>query len=301
MSFKLTILGSSSAHPTAKRFPTAHVLNVNERLFLIDCGEGTQIQLRRFKIKFSRINDIFISHLHGDHYLGIFGLISSYNLLGRTNDLHIYAHSDLKEKINFILKSEKLNFKIIYHDLRYSEPQTILETKSIIVKSFPLTHRIQTCGFNFKEKEKLRNIDKKAIEKYKLGIADIVKIKNGYDFTTKSGETIPNNKLSFAPAPPRSYSYCSDTLYSEKIIPVLENTTLLYHEATFADDMRKLAQKTMHSTASDAARIAQKSNSERLIIGHFSSRYYNLEKHKEEAKAIFPNTEIVNDGDVFEV
>lgn len=301
MSFILTILGSNSALPTSKRFSSAHVLNVHERFYLIDCGEGAQIQLRKNKLSLSKINNIFISHLHGDHYYGLFGLISTFSLLGRTNDLHIYTHLGLEKKINIVFSESELNFKIIYHKLNSDEPEIIYEDKVLTVKSFPLKHRIKTCGFLFKEKSKHRNIIKDYIEEYKISIKDIVKIKSGADYITSDGETIPNKELTIPPYKPRSYAYCSDTKYNEDIIPVIKNTDILYHEATFDSQNQELADDTWHSTSTDAAKIAEKANVKKLLIGHFSARYKTLDKHLEQARCIFTNTFAVNDNEQYSV
>lgn len=302
MSFTIRILGSNSALPTSKRFSSAHVLNLHERFFLIDCGEGTQIQLRKYKVNFSKINHIFISHLHGDHYYGLFGLISSFSLLGRLHDLHIYSHSDLLETIKCVFKKSKIDYKIIFHNLNFSVPEIIFENKNIVVKSFPLKHGIETCGFLFYEKQKELNIIKGKIKEYEISVKDILKIKKGENFTTKKGEVILNKYLTLPPYKTRSYAYCSDTMYFEKIIPTIKNTDLLYHEATFSLKDKKTAEKNGHSSSIDAAVIAKKANVGKLIIGHFSSRYKNPEiLLLEQAKEIFENTFAVNDGDIFQI
>lgn len=301
MSFEITVLGSSSALPTYKRFPSAHVVNIHERFFLIDCGEGTQIQLRRFKIKYSKIDHIFISHLHGDHYFGIFGLISSYKLLGRIRDLHIYSPGDLDKKVFTIIKKKELNFNIFFHKLNNKTKETIYESKRIKVSCFPLKHRITTYGYLFEEKEHERNIIKDVIQEYNLSIKDILSIKQGKDFIQKDGNIIPNNKLSIAPFKARSYAFCSDTLFDDSIIEHIKEADILYHEATFASDMRHTAQSTGHSTSEDAAIIAKKANVKKLLIGHFSSRYKDFDKLIEEALKIFPHTIGVQDGNNFTI
>jgi ribonuclease Z len=302
MTFSVTILGSNSALPTTKRYPTAQALNVSERFFLIDCGEGTQLQLRKNKIKFSRINNIFISHLHGDHVFGLIGLISTFGLLGRTNDLHIYAHSDLEKilqpQIDYFCN--ELKFTPVFHHLNTKEPEQIFEDKNITVTSFPLKHRVPTCGFLFKEKQKEPNIKKEAIAKYDLSISEIVRIKKGEPLY-EDGKLIPPEELIIPPPDPRSYAFCSDTGYNPKMIPVIKNVDLLYHEATFAEEHAGLAKKTTHSTAKQAAAIAKEANAKKLLLGHFSSRYDDLSILEKEAKEIFPETYIVNDGEVWEV
>lgn len=301
MPFNITVLGSSSALPTSKKFPSAHVVNIHERFFLIDCGEGTQIQLRRFKIKFSSINHIFITHLHGDHFFGLFGLISSLSLLGRINDLHIYSPGDLKKTIYSVLRKKEIPFNIFFHRLEYSEKALIYESKSIKISCFPLNHRIETYGFILEEKQKQRNIIKEKISKYKLSVKDILQIKDGKDHITEEGKVIPNNKLSIPPYKSRSYAYCTDTMYHEDIIPYIKNTDIIYHEATFAEDMKELAEQSKHSTSVEAATIAKKAQVSTLLIGHFSSRYKSYELILNEAKTIFKNTIAVTDGDIFNI
>lgn len=303
MTFSVTVLGSSSALPTSTRFPSAHVLNAHERLFLIDCAEGTQIQLRRFHLKMSKINHIFISHLHGDHTLGLIGLISTFNLKGRKSDLHIFAHKELEKNllfnINFFI--DELNFKIVFHHLAPNKHQVIYDDGKIVVESLPLKHRVPSTGFIFREKKGLPNIRKEMIEKYSLSLAEISAIKNGSDLTTADGQIVLNADLTYYSAEPRSYAYCSDTLYREKLIGMLTDIDLLYHEATFASSEEKLAKQTGHSTSAQAATIALKSGAKKLIIGHFSSRYKSVELLLNEAKAVFDNTFAVEDGQVFEV
>lgn len=303
MQFSLTILGSSSALPTSKRFPTAHLLNVSERFFLIDCGEGTQMQLRKFKTRFGKISHIFISHTHGDHVFGLPGLFSSFQLLGRKTDLHVYAPGDLSNLIEFYKKNfgENLDYRIILHALGYKRPHIVYSDKQVEVTSFPLKHRVPACGFLFREVPGLLNLKKDAMDLYKPGIAEINAIKKGDDLTLHSGTIIPNNELTLAPWKTRSYAYCSDTGYYPEISGIIKDVDLLYHEATFSSDNEVLAMETMHSTSEQAAQIAKMAGAKRLLIGHFSSRYKTIDPLIDEAKAIFPDTTGVNDGDVFEV
>jgi len=245
MQFSVTILGSNSALPTSDRNPTAQVLNVSERFFLIDCGEGTQMQLRKYKIRFSKINHIFISHLHGDHYFGLLGLISTYGLLGRTSDLHLYAHKDLERlltpQLNYF--GRELSYQVIFHPIEPSLNTVIYEDSKITVSSIPLDHRIPTCGFLFQEKPADLHILREAIDFFEIPIKMIPSIKKSADFTLPSGEIIDNHRLTKKPYKPRSYAFCSDTLYNEKIVPLVKNVDLLYHEATFMNDQNKLAKK----------------------------------------------------------
>jgi ribonuclease Z len=298
----LTILGCSSALPTPSRFSTSQVLNVLERFFLIDCGEGTQIQLKRFKIKQTRINHIFISHLHGDHYLGIFGLISSMSLLNRKSPLNIYGPFKLKKLIDAFVDTMEYNlgYDIIFHPLHYNEKELIFEDDKVTVESFPLRHRVPTCGFLFREKERLRIIKKETIEELSIPIKEIQAIKEGGDFTCNS-VLYKNKDITKNPSPTRSYAFVSDTIKTPKIVSIVKDVDILYHEATYADDNKKRAKQTGHSTAQQAGEIASKANVKKLIIGHYSNRYKDLNVLLKEAKEEFDNTELAIDGKVFDV
>ncbi len=304
MPFQLTILGTSSALPTSNRYPTAQVLNVRGRFFLIDCGEGTQTQMRKYKIGFSKINHIFISHLHGDHIFGLIGLISTFALLGRKNDLHLYAHSEIQgylaPQIKF-LYPENIPFKIVYHPLSFKKEQQIYEDKAVIIYSFPLDHRIATCGFRFEEKPVLPNLVPEKLTEYNIPICNRQAIKEGADFITDDGQIIPNSEITLNKHKARTFAFCSDTRVNESYIESIRNVDLLYHEATFACDNQALAQTTYHSTGADAARVALDANVGRLIIGHFSARYKDYTQILKEATAIFQNTEAVSDGQVFSI
>lgn len=303
MTFSLTILGSSSALPTSTRFPSAHVLNVHERFFLIDCGEGTQMQMRKFKFKFGKVNHIFISHLHGDHTLGLFGLISTLVLLDRKSKLTIYGPPLLEKIIDDHLDAFEINlpFTLEFIHLDCTSSRTIYEDPRLTVETIPLKHRIPTCGFLFKEKPRFRNIRKEMIEEYNIPIREIQKIKEGSDFTLESGEVIPNDKLTILPDPPRAFAYCTDTLYTESIIPKIRGVDLLYHEATFMQDMADQAHDNFHSTSYQAAMLAKKAEVGKLVLGHFSSRYKDLGPLLQEAKQLFENTFLAEDGSTFPV
>jgi ribonuclease Z len=297
--FELTILGCSSATPTSSRNPTAQLLNIAERFFLIDCGEGTQIQLRKFKLKFQRINHIFISHLHGDHYLGLVGLLSSLHLLGRTIDLHLYCPAELQEIIDVQFKHSQsfLHYKIVYHPHQYIHNDLIFEDERVEVRTLVLNHRIPCCGFVFKEKQLQASISKEIIHQYQLTVAQIVAIKNGGDLTTDEGEIVNNKELVNKILNPRSYAFCSDTNYNESMLPFIQNVNLLYHEATFLEEMANRAKETFHSTALQAGTIASKAAAKKLMIGHFSARYKDLAPLLAEAKTMFENTVLAVEGE----
>ncbi len=304
MKFELTILGSNSALPTSKRFPTAQVLNVLERFFLIDCGEGTQIQLKKFRVPMSRINHIFISHLHGDHFFGLIGLISTFSLQGRTNELHIYAHSKLEKIIRFQLETleSKLSYKLVFHNIFGKEVQTLFEDEALTVESFPLRHGVIPCaGFLFKERERPRHLKKDMLDFYQIPIKARHGIKMGADYLTDQGVLIPNIKLTIEASKPRSYAFCTDTAYFPRIVPIINKVDLLYHEATFLKDDAKRAKSTYHSTAEQAAKIAEEAKVGKLLIGHFSARFHDLSGHLSEAQEVFSNTSLAEDGCVFEI
>ncbi|MGM0464514.1 MAG: ribonuclease Z [Bacteroidota bacterium] len=303
MIFELTILGSSSALPTSQRYPSAHVLNAHERFFLIDCGEGTQMQLRKYKIKYGKIHHIFISHLHGDHIFGLYGLLSSLNLTGRLSPLRIYAPAGYREILYSHLSDFDihLNFDIDFTPLSGKDPVKLFENKGIKIFSLPLQHRVPAFGFLFREKEKERNIIREAIKKYKIPLSEIHKIKKGADFYTAGGQCIPNSEITRDPPHPRSFAYCSDTSYFPRMAEFVKNVDLLYHEATFASDRLDLAVRTGHSTAAQAARVALDAGAGRLVIGHFSARYRDVAPLVEEARELFPDTIAAQEGSVITI
>jgi len=299
---KLTILGCYAATPRTLTNPTSQVLEIKNRLFLIDCGEGTQVQLRKNKIKFSKINHIFISHLHGDHLYGLIGTISTFSLLGRTTDLHIYGPKGIKELILLQLKltDSWTTYDLFFHELESKESEVIFEDNSVIVKTIPLKHRVYTNGFLFQEKPGDRKLNVDAVQQYNIHTAYYQKIKGGGDVTLDDGTVIENEKLSFDPIPAKSYAFCSDTVYNEDIIPIIKDVDVLYHESTFLESEAPLALKTLHSTAKEAARIALKANVRQLVLGHYSTRYDGIERFKEEAEEIFLNVLLGDDGRSFE-
>ncbi len=301
--FSVLILGSASAAPTLNRNQTSQLININEQYYLMDCGEGTQIRLREHKIKIQRINHIFISHLHGDHYLGLIGLIQTMHLLGRTSVLTIYCPSDIKAIVDVHLKISEshLKYPIIYKSVNPNKSELVHEDDKVEVISIPLKHRIACSGYIFKEKPKPRRINAKAIRAHNIPKYQINKIKLGDDYISESGEIIKNRRLTLDSLPSFSYAFCSDTKFYEPIIPIIKNVDLLYHEATFTEEHADRASKTYHSTAKQAAEIANRSNAKRLIIGHFSNRYPDLNILLKEAKTIFEKTEIAEEGKAFEV
>jgi ribonuclease Z len=303
MSFSLTVLGSSSAIPTTKRFPTAQVLNVHERFFLIDCGEGTQIQLRRFSINMSRINHIFISHLHGDHVFGLYGLFSTYNLLGRKSDLHVYAYRDLEITLDHFKKQFgiKMTYNIIFHPFTAERPYEIYNDRRMTVQTLPLRHSVPVVGFIFREKPKLLNIRKDKITQYNLGIKEIRSIKEGNDLVRPDGFFIQNKELTLPPVRPRSYAFCTDTSCFPSLVESLKNIDLLYFEATFIHEDKKLARITNHSTSVQAATLAKKAGVGKLLMGHFSNRYKSLKQLLAEASEIFPMSFTAEDGDTYAI
>ena len=297
MKFELTILGCGGAIPTLERKPTSQYLNIQDRHFLIDCGEGTQIQLRKFKCKFSKIDHIFISHLHGDHFLGIFGYLSSLNLLGRKNDIHIYAPENLNNllEVHNSVSGKNFNFNIVFHPLNFSNLKRIYNDKIMEVFSFPVKHSVPTCGFLFKEKSTDRRMIKEKIKELDLNIESIKKFKNSENCEV-NGVLIDYNDVTTQGNQPRTYAYCADSQYDENIISYLENVDLIYHESTFLESKMDKAIKTKHSTAKQAATIALKANAKQLIIGHFSARYDNSDQFLEEAKVVFNQTITAYDG-----
>ena len=299
---KVRILGCYSATPRAFTNPTAQVLEIRNHLFLIDCGEGTQVQLRKQKIKFSRINHIFISHLHGDHFFGLPGLISTFRLLGREKELHVYGPKGIKEAITLMLKlgDSWTTYPLRFHELDSIGPELIFEDDKVTVQTIPLKHRIYTNGFLFKEKPALRKLNIEAARKFKIDKSQFNLIKQGNDGTDIHGKTISNKLLTHEPDPPKSYAFCSDTVYDEGIATYLRKAYVLYHESTFLEQDEHLALKTKHSTAAQAAKIASLADVGTLILGHYSTRYGSLEPFRKEAEAYFDRVELADDGKVFD-
>lgn len=300
---KLIILGCHSATPLENAHTTSQVLEVKEHLFLIDCGEGTQIQLRNQKIKFSRIKHIFISHLHGDHFYGLVGLISTFRLLGRKADLHIYGPKGIKEIITLQLKlaNSWTNYNLFFHELEKNESELILEDDFLRVLTIPLYHRVYTNGFLFEEKLGLRRLDKDKIKQYNIPNYDFQNLKLGKEIVLDDGTILKNETVTQDPHPIKRYAFCSDTVYNESIVSLIEGVNLLYHESTFLDAHENLAEKTKHSTAAQAAKIAQLAKVKKLILGHFSSRYRNKNQFLIEANPYFDAVELASDGKIFNI
>ncbi|MBN1651397.1 MAG: ribonuclease Z [Bacteroidales bacterium] len=301
--FSVTILGSSSAIPTSTRFPSAQLVSHNYKLFLVDCGEGAQIQLRKNQIRFSKIHHIFISHMHGDHFFGLIGLISTFNLLGRKMGLHIYAPMEIEQVLENQLHvtQTKLNFAIHYHFLDFNTRSLIFENKELEIYSFPLNHSIPTCGFLFKEKAHPRKIKKSVLSKYAIADSKFEGIKQGDDFIDTEGNLIPNDVLTTAGNPRKSFAYCSDTAYSKTLSSYIKGVDLVYHECSFMEDMRKTAEEKMHATTYDAAQVAKEAGAKRLLIGHYSARYKDIKPILLETQSKFANTLIAIEGLKIEV
>lgn len=302
MPFEIKILGSSSATPVFNRHHSSQLLTINNQLFLIDCGEGTQLQLIKYKIRFTKINYIFISHLHGDHYLGLVGLLSTMHLNGRTKDLYLFGPPGLDEIITIQLKHSEtfLNFKIIFTELDTTAQKLILDLDNLTIETIPLIHRINCCGFLFKEKPKKRKIDKTKLPDHVTPL-QIIALKEGEDIVDKEGNLLKSEQYTFPARKSRSYAYCSDTAYNPAMFRQIEGADILYHEATFLHDMESRAKDTYHSTALQAAWTAKETKAKSLLLGHFSARYKDIEPHLTEAKTIFQNSFLAEEGLVFTI
>lgn len=290
--FELHILGCGSALPTTRHFPTSQIVNLRDKLFMIDCGEGAQLQFRKSHLKFSRLNHIFISHLHGDHCFGLLGLVSTLNLLGRTAELHIHSPKGLEELLAPVLRffNRQMTYKLLFHEFDTKEPSLIYEDRSLTVTTIPLRHRMPCCGFLFAERPRPNHIIREMIDFYQVPVYELNRIKNGADYVTPQGETIPNARLTTPADPPRRYAYCSDTIFLPSIVEQIKGVDLLFHEATFTEDAAARAKETFHTTAAQAAQIARDAEVKKLLIGHFSARYESESGFLEEARAVFPDT-----------
>lgn len=290
--FDVHILGCGSALPTTRHFSSSQVVNLRDKLYMIDCGEGTQLQFRKAKLKFSRLNHIFISHLHGDHCFGLLGLISTLNLLGRTAELHIHSPKGLEELLKPMLSffCNHITFEVCFHEFNTKKADVIYEDRSLTVSSIPLKHRMPCCGFLFAEKQLPNHIKRDMVDFYKVPVFEMNRIKNGADYITPEGETILNSILTTPSELPRKYAYCSDTIYHPAIVEQVKGVDLLFHESTFLTDEIGRAKETFHSTASQAAQIARMAEVKKLLIGHFSARYEDDSVFYDEAAVIFPDT-----------
>ncbi|MBQ9883848.1 MAG: ribonuclease Z [Bacteroidaceae bacterium] len=290
--FEVHILGCGSAKPTTRHFPASQVVNVRDKLFMIDCGEGAQIQFCKSRLKFSRLQSIFISHLHADHCLGLIGLASTLNLLGRTAQLHVYLPKGGAEVFGPVIHyfNWEMTFEVVFHEFDDKVSEVIYEDRSLTVTTLPLEHRMPCCGFRFDEKPTPRHILREMIDAYEIPLSEINRIKNGADYTLADGRVIANERLTTPSDPPRSYAYCSDTRYMPALAAKLQGVNLLYHEATFCEDDAQKATARYHSTASQAAQVAKEAGVGKLIIGHYSSRYDDESQLLSEASAVFEPT-----------
>ena len=306
MNFTLNVLGTASALPTTERYPSAQVLDVRGRLFMIDCGEAAQIQMRRAGISFLKIEHICISHIHGDHIFGLFGLLSTMAMLGRKAPLNIYAPEGFRPTLDFLMEQfgEGFLYEVNHIVLNMSEPQLVYENRRTELLAFPLNHRIDTYGFIIREKMPQHNVHKEAIAKYGLSIAEIGALKRGEDVVRNDGPepmVIPNSEAAYIPYTPRSYAYCSDTAPFPELAQWVKGVTVLYHEATFPAEMSEMAAKTYHSTTLQAAQTAKEAGVGRLLVGHYSSRYPSVDFFLDELRSIFPDTHLTHDMDVIEL
>ena len=302
MNFTLNVLGTASALPTTERYPSAQVLDVRGRLFMIDCGEGAQMQIRRAKVSFLKIEHICLSHIHGDHIFGIFGLLSTMGMFGRSSVLNIYAPKSFAPVLDFFMLhfGEGVKYEINHVVLEMSGPETVYENRTVELLAFPLNHRVETFGFIIREKMPPYNVRKEAIAKYGLSVAEIGRLKGGEDVVREDG-VIPLAEAAYLPYVPRSYAYCSDTAPFPELAQWIKGVSLLYHEATYPADMEEMAQKNFHSTTLQAAKVALEAGVGRLLVGHYSSRFPSVDFFLDELRSVFPDTDLASDGDVVEI
>ncbi len=301
--FGVNILGCGSALPTTRHMATSQVVDLRDKLYMIDCGEGAQLQMRRMHIKFSRLNHIFISHPHGDHCFGLPGLVSTLGMLGRIGELVIHAPKEIEEYMRPVMNifCKGMPYEIRFNNIDTRSHALIMEDRSLAVYSIPLKHRVPTCGFLFEEKRKEAHIIREMVDFYRVPIRCLKDIKQGADYVTPEGETVPNARLTRPADPPKRYAYCSDTAFCPSIIPIIEGVDVLYHEATFSEANKARAKETFHSTAREAAEIARRANVKRLVIGHYSARYEEPTELCNEAKCVFPSVIMANEGMVLQM
>ncbi|MBQ0073538.1 MAG: ribonuclease Z [Prevotella sp.] len=301
--FNIHILGCGSALPTKHHNPSAQIVEIRGKLFMIDCGEGTQAMVRRSRMNFSKLYAIFITHIHGDHVLGLIGMLSTFGLQGRTAPLHVYAPEAYGPlfKMELEMFCSTLDYEIIYHPVDTTKQAIIYEDRSLTVETIPLKHRMPCAGFLFREKQGLRHINPNALKAFEVPVSQVNNLRNGLDWTDPEGNVVANEKLTTPADPVRSYAYCSDTRYKPDIVPQIKNVTMIYHEATYCEDMKEKAEKYLHSTAREAALIAKDANVGTLLLGHYSQRYIDEQPLLDEAKEVFPNSFLTNEGKVFQV
>lgn len=302
-SFKVHILGCGSALPTLRHYASSQVVEVRDKLFMIDCGEGTQIQLRRSRIRFTKISAVFISHLHGDHCFGLIGMISTFGMLGRTATLRVYGPKELGPMLDSMIAlfCQGLDFKVEFHPVDTTKQAVVYEDRSLTVETIPLQHRLPCCGYLFREKSTLPHIRRDMIDCYEIPVSQIMNIKNGADWTTPDGDVIANERLTIPADPPRSYAYCSDTRYMPRLHSAVEGVSTLYHESTYLGRDEERAKLYYHSTAAQAATVARDAHVGKLILGHYSARYDDENELLDEARAIFPESYLSDEGKVFDV
>ena len=301
--FNINILGCGSALPTTRHLATSQIVDLRDKLYMIDCGEGTQVQMRRMRVRFGRLAHIFISHLHGDHCFGLPGLISTLGMLGRTGELVVHGPKEVETYLRPVMDlfCRGMEFEVRFNPVDTRSHSLVMEDRSLSVYSIPLKHRIPTCGYLFAEKPKEAHIIREMTDFYQVPVRCMKDIKQGQDYVTPEGEVVPNSRLTRPAAPPKRYAFCSDTAYNRSIIPIIEGADLLYHEATFAECDLARAKETFHSTARQAAEIARAAHVKRLVIGHYSARYEDLSELHREAEAVFPGTILGNEGTVIPV
>ena len=301
--FNINILGCGSALPTTRHLATSQIVDLRDKLYMIDCGEGTQVQMRRMRVRFGRLAHIFISHLHGDHCFGLPGLISTLGMLGRTGELVVHGPKEVETYLRPVMDlfCRGMEFEVRFNPVDTRSHSLVMEDRSLSVYSIPLKHRIPTCGYLFAEKPKEAHIIREMTDFYQVPVRCMKDIKQGQDYVTPEGEVVPNSRLTRPAAPPKRYAFCSDTAYNRSIIPIIEGADLLYHESTFAECDLARAKETFHSTARQAAEIARDAHVKRLVIGHYSARYEDLSELHREAEAVFPGTILGNEGTVIPV
>ena len=301
--FRVHILGCGSALPTLRHYPSAQLVEIREKLFMVDCGEGVQMQLRRCRVRFTKVSHVFISHLHGDHCFGLIGMISTFGLLGRTAKLHVHANEQLEDMLRrqMALFCRDLGYEVVFHPIDASRQETIYEDRSLTVETIPLMHRLPTCGFLFREKHLLPHIRREMIDFYGVPTSQIQNIKNGADWVTEEGTVVPNSQLVTAADEARSYAYCSDTRYMPELSERIKGVTTLYHESTYGEENLLMAQKYNHSTARQAATVARDAGVRQLILGHYSSRYEDENVLLNEAREVFENVHLANELDVINI